>query len=390
MVCLTVLFMCEAGYPSNGPNLKLPGIRSQDAAVVVSGQGNDILALNPGKKCIPASTIKILTALAALHHMGDSFRFETSIYLDESDNLFVKGWGDPLLISEVIDEISAVIAKKIGTIEDLVLDESHFSKGIEIPGRERSLNPYDAPVGALCANFNTVFFRRGKKGNPVSSEPQTPLVDFALARIKRSDLPEGRHSFMNDSGEAALYFGHLLAHFLKTRGIEVRGAIRTGIAPKRPPFHVHISRYTLVDILEKMMEYSNNFIANQLAISLGARLYGPPGTIDKAAEAISSFGRGKLGLKSLRVVEGSGISRENNITPADMIEVLNGFEPHRKILKRRGDILYKSGTLRGIQSRAGYLELPGQRPCRFAIFLDGSLANIDAMMDSIAKGAQRP
>ena len=59
---------------------------------------------------IPASTVKVLTALIALDHWGSAYRFKTDFYFDsESNSLWVKGYGDPYLVSEEID----IIVEKI-------------------------------------------------------------------------------------------------------------------------------------------------------------------------------------------------------------------------------------------------------------------------------------
>ncbi len=388
LVALSLLaILAEAGITEGSEKgISIAGLSPRDSLFVADGKGRALYSLNEKEPRIPASTLKILTALAALRNWGESFRFETTAYLDDSKNIYLKGWGDPMLISEVIEEMSHALSKRLTMIRDIILDDTFFERGVRVPGAERSTNPYDAPLGALCANFNTVFFETGEMGQIISAEPQTPIVDFARKRIKKSRLPQGRHSFMNDSGEPSLYFGHLLAHFLKNRGIPVTGKIVIGTVPSIPPVYVHSSKFTLIEVLHKMMEFSNNFIANQLAVTLGARLYGTPGTIEKASRVLSSFGKGELGLTSLKVQEGSGISRGNQISSADMVKLLNAFEPYKGILKRRDEIFYKSGTLRSIQARAGYIHRPGKGLEYFAIFLEKSLLNIDDIMDAIAKG----
>jgi D-alanyl-D-alanine carboxypeptidase/D-alanyl-D-alanine-endopeptidase (penicillin-binding protein 4) len=355
--------------------------------MVVSGLGETILAINEDEPSVPASTIKTLTALAALSHLGEGFRFQTSFLLDSKKNLYVKGWGDPLLTSEVIEEVASSLAARTKALEAVILDDTFFERSIEIPGRERSTNPYDAPLGALCANFNTVLFKTGKDGTPLSAEPQTPMTEFAAKIIRQSGRSGGRISFVNDSGDAALYFGHLLSHFLREKGVTLRGPVTRGNMPDSVSTLVYSSRFALVEVLQRMMEYSNNFVANQVAITLGASIYGAPGNLKKAQTALMSFGRSRLGLESLKLVEGSGISRENRISPRDMITLLGAFERYREILKRSNRILFKSGTLRGIQARAGYIEGTG-RPWRFAIFLEGSTENIDSMMKAMERAAR--
>ena len=58
-------------------------------------------------------------------------------------------------------------------IVDLVVDDTYFADPLAIPGVAASSQPYDAPNGALCANFNTVNYAT-EAGRRISAEPQTP------------------------------------------------------------------------------------------------------------------------------------------------------------------------------------------------------------------------
>ena len=63
-----------------------------------------------------------------------------------------------------------------------------------------------------------------------------------------------------------------------------------------------------------------------------------------------------LRIPDLQVLEGSGISRENRISPAQMLRVLQEFMPRRSLLPRKGALLFKTGSLNGIRTRVGYVE----------------------------------
>ena len=161
-----------------------------DAALVMNPQGQVILSVHKDKPLIPASTLKILTALTALHVLGEAYRFPTEFYLSPQNDLIVKGYGDPMLVSEDLAQIAAAL-KAIFTLkdirlQDMVLDDTFMAQPISIPGiTPNGYDPYNAPNGALCVNFNTVYFKKDRKtGRYSSAEPQTPLVPFALERIR--------------------------------------------------------------------------------------------------------------------------------------------------------------------------------------------------------------
>ena len=211
-------------------------IGNQDAILVADPQGRIVFSKNVNIQLIPASTLKIFTALVSLHFLGPDYRFITEFYIDPNFNLKVKGYGDPLLVSETLVNIARDLKSMPGTefshINDIVLDDSYFKTPIEIPGVNRSIQPYDAPIGALCVNFNTVKFKRNPNGVYVSAEPQTPLLPFVHKRIDATKLDHGRILLSSQQSENTLYSGHLLHYFLKKEGIPFSGIIKRGRVQK--------------------------------------------------------------------------------------------------------------------------------------------------------------
>ena len=341
-----------------GDNLSALGklIGDKDAIVVTDPGGRIIYEKNGGKKLIPASTLKLLTSLAALHYLGPDYRFATEFYMDKDSNLKVKGYGDPLLTSEVLIEITKTLGSGVKYINDVVLDDSYF-KPTKIPGITSSFEPYDSPNGALCVNFNTVNFDL-LRGRPVSAEPQTPLLPFALAKINKSSIKAGRILLSSDQNENTLYAGHLLSHFLEKEGIKPKGNIMvSAVRPETDRLILkYLSPFLMEDILSRLLLHSNNFIANQIVYAISAKINGQPGTLEKGVLAISAFAVNILKIDDLKIVEGSGISRENSISAKSFVKILAAFEPHIDLMKQNGNEYFKTGTLTGISTRAGYIK----------------------------------
>lgn len=384
---LISIILC-AFYPSSlnaFPDMScLDTIDPSDAILISASDDHSIFKQNEIKKYIPASTLKILTALTAIRYFGSSNRFRTEFYTDYNRNLIIKGFGDPLLTSEVWQELSKILASKIQQFNDLILDDSYFSKKIIIPGVEKSTNPYDAPLGALCANFNTVFFDHDNEGHIVSAEPQTPMTSFAREKISALGQKKGRYTFSHDQQDAARYAGEIFLYFLNQQGVQNSGKIHLGtVTSKDTLLYTYLSNFTLEVAIKKMMKFSNNFMANQICIALGAHVYGPPGNLKKGVRVISDYAEKELHLKDLVIVEGSGISRKNCISAVGMQTVLENFEPYRHLLKRSGNILFKSGTLKNIHTRAGYIERSGKNPYTFSVFLNSGNSSIESLMECI-------
>ena len=346
----------------------------QDAAMVATPDGKVLFAHNPDKERTPASTIKLLTALAAFHYLKTDFRFTTEFYLDKDANLKIKGLGDPLLISEKVSDIAAALAVELKgsqrRFHHLFLDNTYFDAHLAIPGVSGSSEPFDAPIGALCVNFNTVNFKQ-ENGSFVSAEPQTPLLSMVLPEIKASGLDKGRITLSHQQDEITYYAGHLFQYFLEQAGFEFSG--RINIEPvslqDRPVLAYHAG-LTLDQIVARMLEYSNNFIANQVFIRMGVMQYNAPGTVEKGVLAAQAYARNELGLTSLTIVEGSGISRMNRITARDMLTVLTAFEPHHVLMRKKGRLYYKTGHLKGIRTQAGFYLDPEKGLYPYVILLN--------------------
>lgn len=334
---------------------------SQDNAgvgVIMSDKTGKILyQSNIRKQYIPASILKILTSLTALNVLGEEYRFKTGYYYDHvTKNLYIKGFGDPLFTSEVIVEFCNEIISKFrpNHIKNIILDQSFFTSNILIPGKGTSSNPYDASVGALCANFNTIMFKQDKSGKYISAEPQTPLLDIFQKDIKSADTKEDRIILTRQ--QSMLYPGQLVKYFLEKEGINVTGHVTKGtVPPIQESLFVYESPYKLEQVVQKLLEFSNNFMANQLLLTMGAEKSGAPATLEKGISLIEQYYRTSLDINSINIWEGSGLSRSNQISPVDMLKILLEFMPYHRLLKHSGREYFKTGTLSGIRTRAGYI-----------------------------------
>lgn len=346
-------------------------VSHQDAAMLVDPEGKELYSYNKNKLLIPASTLKVVTALVALYYLGESYRFVTEFYLDTHNNLKVKGYGDPFLVSEAIQKIAQRLRGKLLLYNDLILDETYFQRPILIPGRHRSTQPYDAPNGALCVNFNTVYFKK-QNGVYLSAEEQTPLLPLALEKIRGSGLNQGRIVLSSRKEDILQYAGELMGHFLTQQGIRSTGRIRPGKVETAGDTLILRYRSNLAthEVLSRMLEFSNNFIANQLLIAIGAQVYDPPGTLEKGLRAARAYIHTELKIEDVRIVEGSGISRKNRISAATMMQILAAFEHHHQLMRKKGREYFKSGHLRGIRTRVGYIKDPGGRHYRFVVIIN--------------------
>ncbi len=335
-------------------------------------------SFNLDKPFVPASTVKILTSLIALEILGPQYRFATNFYLDDEQNLYIKGEGDPLLVSENIATIADHL-KLLDIIEinTLFLDDSAFALEGPPDGSENSDNPYDAHCGALAVNFNALPFRVLRDGSIISGEKQTPLLPIMLEI--GSNYKAGRHRVnvsafagKNSQSNILRYTAELFTTIFQSRGIQVnKGYGFSSVAPNAKLIYTYQSEKTVEDLVRSTLLYSSNFIANQLYLSSGRRLFGTPATWQKSVEMANRFVEIRLKLHdgSIRIIDGSGLSPRNRITPNAMLTILNRFKPHSGLLKKKGEILLKSGTFTNTYCYAGFFQQK-QELSPFVLFLN--------------------
>jgi serine-type D-Ala-D-Ala carboxypeptidase/endopeptidase (penicillin-binding protein 4) len=380
-----VWLTAAAAAPAAVPAVR--GLGPNDGLLVLDPTNRVVWSHNPDQSMVPASTLKVLTSLAALHYLGSDYRFPTDFLLDGKDNLVIKGYGDPLLVSEVIAGIARGLAPLLPpVINNIFLDTRYFEGALAIPGVSTTTNPYDAPIGALCANFNTVFFKR-VDGHYLSAEEQTPLLPMVMARIRRSGLPEGRIVLSHRQDEATLYAGRLFRYFLEKEGLAVRGEVR--MAPNAAaPGHLILhqrSPFALSQVVQRLLKYSNNFTANQLLMAMGAQQFGPPATLEKGVRALETYAVDDIGISNGIFVEGSGISRLNRLSVRDMTAVLERFLPYRDLLTYKDREFFKTGHLKGVRTRVGYIEVRPGEFYPFALFRNRSGKSTAPVMRQIRR-----
>lgn len=328
------------------------------ASLLLEENGRDLIATRPDTPRIPASTMKLLTAYAALETWGRNHRFETDFYTDDEGWLWVKGYADPYLVSEELDKaVRALATKGPRRITGIGLDDSFFSPDVEIAGRSSSDNPYDAPVTALAANFNTVNLVR--TGDSIkSAEPQTPLTESAR-RFGMAGAAGKQRVNLRERDKALRYFGELLAAKLKDAGIEVGPEQRIGAMPRDAErIYRHANSRTVAEMTAPMLEYSNNFIANAFFLGLASPEGNGQVSMSGAKQAMTDFARKRLDWKDFTIDDGAGLSRSNQISARQLVALLDAFVPYRDLMPVQDgnpSVRAKTGTLRGVSTYAGYV-----------------------------------
>ena len=361
------------------PAKALAGAKEDVAALAPSGlvlvidaKGNELVAQNADEPFVPASVTKIVTAWLAIEVLGGDYRFQTRFYLDKDRVLYVRGGGDPFLISEELALLASQLVAAVGKapLNGIVLDASYYPADLRIPGVEDTKASYDALNSALAVNFNTISaVRRGNKIEP--GEKQTPITPLAISQFReRGPKARGRISLTQDPAVSLQYAGELLAAFITRAGGGVKGKISTGAVPAGlAPVYIHRQSRTLLGVLRGLLSGSNNYIANQVFLEIGAHRMGGAVSLEKSRQVAREILAAHDLARAIQLEEGSGISRGNRFTARGLAKVLSLFAPHAALLDSRKGSSYKTGTLEDVRTLAGYVSSSSHGQMRFVIAL---------------------
>ncbi len=339
--------------------LRKVGIPASAVAMVVQEAGGKrpSLAQNAGEAMNPASVMKLVTTYAALELLGPAYRWKTEVYLD-GEQLYLRGTGDPKLNYEAFwMMLRGLRARGVREIKgDVVLDRSYFGPVPDAPIDDEQFRPYNVAPDALLVNFKSlrfVFMPVGERVR-VFAEPHLPGLDLINGlRLGAGACPEGRAfrdlieaSFVSspqpraafsgvyplECGERELnvalyspeqYLAGMIRHLWAEMGGTWKGSVRDGVVtPAAQLIHVHESQ-PLSEIVRDINKFSNNVMARQLYLTLGAHFGGAPATTDNALRAVRQW----LQLKRIQAPElvienGSGLSRLERVSADTLAELL--------------------------------------------------------------------
>lgn len=340
------------------------GLIGNGGYAVADHTGQIVSSCNENISFIPASIIKVPLALAAFDILKPDFHFTTELYVDLQDNLYIKGYGDPFLVSEeIVLILDRLTEKGVRVINGIFVDNSAFDLKKQAPGRGNSDNPYDVPISSVAVNFNTVNIQVNNNGTVVSAEQQTPTLQI-MEELGRN-LQPGKYRLNVCQGDcspelqSARYTAELFRALQKKTGIPGSGPLQVRSVPIDSSLvYVHKNTRNLAEVIFSSLQYSNNFIANQIFLRCGVERFGLPATWKKARDAVAESLVRLLGPNvsgQLYMEDGAGLSRLNRVTASAMIGVLEKFRPHASLMQAKKNASIKSGTLDGVYNYAGYL-----------------------------------
>ncbi|AYC33479.1 D-alanyl-D-alanine carboxypeptidase/D-alanyl-D-alanine-endopeptidase [Pseudomonas cavernae] len=378
-------------------------------------------AVNADVSVNPASTMKLITTFAALELLGPTYQWKTEFYTDGqlkngvlNGNLYLKGGGDPKLNMEklwlMMRDLRANGVQQVSG--DLVLDRSHFIQP-QLPtfnddGGDKN-KPFLVGPDSLLVNLKAVRMITRTEGGKVSVAMDPPLTNVridnkvkALPAAKCPGWPDVRFNPVTQydgttlvvtgklaEGCSAQSYLSLLDHpgyaagavraIWQELGGSIAGKDRIDQVPKSARLLARAYSPDLVEIIRDINKYSNNTMARQLFLSLGAQFRtSADGDDAKAAQRVIRQWLAKKGITAPHLVmeNGSGLSRAERVSARELATMLQAAwnSPYaaeyisslplvamdgtmRKRLKRTalaGEAHIKTGTLNTVRAIAGF------------------------------------
>jgi D-alanyl-D-alanine carboxypeptidase/D-alanyl-D-alanine-endopeptidase (penicillin-binding protein 4) len=391
-----------------------------------------LIAVNAERGLLTASVIKVLTTYAGLELLGPTYAWLTEVHalgavrdgVLEGD-LIVRGLGDPKITLESFWLLlRAVRARGIREVRgDLVLDRSYFVSEDVDPARfdNEPTQPYNTLPDALLVNHKAVRISLAAdleaRRVRIAVEPPLPEIQIAnnvapdnapcgdwRARLKQDVRAEGASARITFSGHLSaqcgeqaryysllapqVYTGALFRVLWAELGGTLHGGIREGGVPRAATLVAKQESPALSELVRDINKYSNNVMARQLYLALGAATFGAPASAEKSERAIRQWLAQKgLDLPGLTLENGSGLSRAERISARGMgnllltawrspvmpelmasLPVVGVDGTFRRRIRHggiNGHAHIKGGTINGVRAIAGYVLDPSGR--RWAI-----------------------
>lgn len=412
-----------------GPSAKV-GISVRDAET-----GRVLGELKADTPLTPASNMKLLTSGAALLILGPEFQFRTEL-VQYQDRLVIKGSGDPALADPVVlsameprlsvDDVLGAMVKGvqkagITSASELVIDDRVFDRQRFHPSWpvEQANRGYAAQISGVNfhGNLLLVFPRPGPQGigsaPTLALQPEAPWLritnraktvgdgksavwitresdanTFTVQGEVRSPLTVGVEVTVNDP---ATFFGEVLSDKLASAGVRVAQG-RTGNMPggvrlaseqetfEGPGRILAVVSTPLEEVLHRCNSDSENLYAESILKRIGHDVTRESGSWANGRTVMRMVLSEKLGpeaASSTTISDGSGLSRENLVTPTTFTRWLTLLArndttrdayiasmavPGQGTLRRRfqntkleNSLHAKSGFIKGVRCLSGYV-----------------------------------
>ena len=343
----------------------------------------------------PASTMKLVTAIAALETLTPGYHWTTRLYANQEPSdgvldgdLFLVGGGDPYLVQErlwlMLQSLKRSGVSKIDG--NLVIDDSLFAPIKEDTGAfdKQPFRVYNAIPSAVLTNFNSSYFIFAPgPGTKVSirsfPELSALTIDNRLKTVNKAcrgyrrgislsvETPgsarfDGRfpsrckqYGFTRSVLPPMTYTASLFKKTWQDLGGEITGVGQYGRPSEDAVMLLEHQSVSLGNATRLMNKHSSNLIARHLVLTMGGEISGWPATQNKGLAAIQQWLKQKgLVFPELIIENGAGRSRKARISARHLVEIVETgwVSPYMPEFIASMALLGQDGTLNDRHTRS--------------------------------------
>ena len=405
------------------------------ALVVDLNTGETLYSRNASKAFIPASNMKLFSDAAALLALGPNYRFQTELstnahHLENgvlNGSVYLSLPGDPSLSSDDLNHLLAELKTwSIKRIKgNIILVSSRRGINPYAPGwtQKDLIYSYGAPLAPLVLDENRLIVTvnpaaRAGEHAVIELRPSNNGVKLNNEVITQAKAKNCGLSYQMDSNNQltvkgciglgqwsaqqglaiknpSIYAKAQIRSELKRLGIHLDGKIKYGKKPAHALLLAKHQSKSISQLLAATLKTSDNLYADSLYLHTAAVLNGSAVNWGSAQSVLKKFLQKETGikLKKANFTDGSGLSRQDRLTPKQTVELLEFLYSRfplayeyiaalpvagrdgtlKKRLKKpsqKGFVRAKTGTMNGIVSLSGYLYTANAHTLAFAIYIN--------------------
>ena len=417
LFCLTLLFCIQSKVFAGAidKTISASGINKDSVSVSVKDvtTGKSVYKLNDKKSSMPASTLKLVTLSASLDTLGNDYKYSTKLYKNTNNELFLVLSADPFLSSSDLKYLiktakdKNIISPKNIYIDDYIFDNKEWGEGWQWDDDLNPLMPKfssynldknlldiiispttkDAPANIYVTKFYPVTFMNlittGSKNDIKISRNNhiSPDIINAEGTIKeqtKKQIP---------INHPKRYFILRLEEAIRDQKMDYYGNFTQKKLPKSNVYLVAQVDHPIEDVIEPVLTNSSNFVAETVFKTAGAKFTNNTGSLEHSQQMLRAyFDKLKLDYSDIKIVDGSGVSKNNIVTSDFMSEFLVKRADDTDFIKSlptsgegtlsnrmlyfKDNLHAKTGTLSDVSCIAGYITSRSGKTYAFDIMIN--------------------
>lgn len=376
--------------------------------------GESVYKLHENKPSMPASTLKLITLSASVDTLGENYEFSTKLYKNTNNELFIKLGADPFLTSAGLNTIfeKAVKEKKITSpkaifIDDYIFDNIEWGEGWQWDDDLNPLMPkfssynidgnklgiiispttLKAPASIYTSKFYPTTFMNlvetGKENNIEISRnnnisPDILKVEGTINKQITDYIPVNHPK---------RYFILRLEDAIRSAKMDYYGNFAQKKVPTSNIYLVSEVKHPINKAIHEILVNSNNFTAETVFKLAGAEFVNNTGSLANSQKMLNAyFDRLNLNYDDIKIIDGSGVSKNNIMTTDFMSDFLAKKEVYaflkenlptagegtlkNRMLYFKDNLYAKTGTLSDVSAIAGYITSRNGKTYAFSIIIN--------------------